>query len=192
MRKPGTMSYLNCPRCGFSVMQRTDPLAWRDCPRCLGRDDVAVGLQTNDHRQWSTSDPHADPADDVISAHPESPSGAPLVIGRRSDADGWVLTLHGELDLSSVSMLRDAMNEIEQIGFRRLVLNLDDVSFMDSTGVAAIVAADLRARRSDKHLTLICRGQVKRLLRLTGVDRDLNFSGSVSPARCRSGESIAA
>jgi anti-anti-sigma factor len=176
--KADMTSYLNCPRCGLSVTQQADRLSWSECPRCRGRHGIAVPMHITDRRRWPNLDP--DPADGLFAAHPEPLDGAQLSIGRRPCADGWVLTLHGELDLASVAVLQDALGDITRIGFVRLVLDLRDVSFMDSTGLAVIVAADLRARRNDTRLILVCRGQVKRLLRLTGVDHHLNLSPSVA------------
>ena len=55
-----------------------------------------------------------------------------------------------------------------------LILDLQEVTFLDSTGLRAIVSADARAR-ADRFELKIVRGpeQVQKLLHLTGMDKIL-------------------
>ena len=42
------MSYVNCPRCGFSLRLRASYLAVEHCPRCLVHRRVAVQMYVSD------------------------------------------------------------------------------------------------------------------------------------------------
>lgn len=53
--------------------------------------------------------------------------------------DGAILAVRGELDMLTVPELRIALNEEIQAGARRLVLDLTEVSFIDSVSLAAIL-----------------------------------------------------
>jgi len=52
--------------------------------------------------------------------------------------DALVVTLEGELDAKSVSVLRPCFEELADAG-KAVVLDLSDVSFIDSSGIGAIV-----------------------------------------------------
>jgi hypothetical protein len=41
---PAAVVHLNCPRCGLTIAPRTKWLTISHCPRCLGRDRIAVEL----------------------------------------------------------------------------------------------------------------------------------------------------
>lgn len=58
-----------------------------------------------------------------------------------------VVTVRGELDMLTVPELRSALNEEIDRGVSRLVLDLSDVSFIDSVSLAAIVNAHRRCER---------------------------------------------
>jgi anti-sigma B factor antagonist len=183
-------SYLNCSRCGLSVAQLPHRDVWEDCPRCLDRDGVTAPMRITGHRLVH-HDRRRVPAVDSSSTIPELSDGGRLVIDRRPCPDGWVLAVHGEVDLASVSALQTALDAMARVGFVRLVLDLRGVSFMDATGLRAIIAADLRARQGGRQLILVCRGQVKRLFELAGVARHLNLSESVSTAPAHPEQPIA-
>jgi len=57
---------------------------------------------------------------------------------------GVVLTIAGELDIATVPVVRERLTAVTDAGTRRLVVDLRDVSFMDSTGLAAFIHAKMR------------------------------------------------
>ena len=60
-------------------------------------------------------------------------------------ADGSsLLTIAGELDIATVPVVRERLTALTDGGARRLVVDLRDVSFMDSTGLAAFIHAKMR------------------------------------------------
>ena len=51
-----------------------------------------------------------------------------------------ILRLDGELDMHTASMVRQAIDiEIEKRGIRTVILNLQDVQFVDSSGLGVIL-----------------------------------------------------
>jgi anti-anti-sigma factor len=91
-------------------------------------------------------------------------------VEQNADVRGVVLTLSGELDLSSAPELEQAMTDGRPEPGRRLLLDLALLSFMDSTGVSVLVRAKQNA---DANGWLIAvrspTGQVRRLLELVGL-----------------------
>jgi anti-sigma B factor antagonist len=72
---------------------------------------------------------------------------------RRADGSA-VLTVAGELDIATVPVVRERLSDLTDAGARRLVVDLRDVTFMDSTGLAAFIHAKVRLG-DDGTLTLV-------------------------------------
>jgi len=82
----------------------------------------------------------------------------------------------GELDLTTVGTLESQVGELLDAGFRALVLDLRELTFMDSTGVRMILDLDALARREELQLTLIEGPKaVQRVLAVCGVADRLPF-----------------
>jgi anti-sigma B factor antagonist len=87
-----------------------------------------------------------------------------------------VLELEGELDVASAA---DAYKRMLELGLRRggqLVLDLSELTFMDSTGVRMILQADEHARRHGASLVVVRPPErVMRVLELVGLDEQLDL-----------------
>jgi anti-sigma B factor antagonist len=80
------------------------------------------------------------------------------------------VAVHGELDLAHASELKHVL-DLQLHSGTTLLLDLSDVEFIDSTGLAAIVAALNRARDGGGKVVLTggLQPQARRLMELTGV-----------------------
>jgi anti-anti-sigma factor len=89
-----------------------------------------------------------------------------------SERDGvTVLRLAGELDLLSVPRLRMRFADVVRRSEGDVVLDMGDVTFIDSTGLAAMLNALRRLTRARRRLVVACAdGPVLRMLRLTRLD----------------------
>jgi anti-sigma B factor antagonist len=87
-----------------------------------------------------------------------------------------VLALEGELDVVSAA---DAYKRMLGLPLRRggrLVLDLSELTFMDSTGVRMILQADQYARRHGAALVVVRPPEhVMRVLELVGLDDQLDL-----------------
>jgi anti-sigma B factor antagonist len=98
-----------------------------------------------------------------------------------TDGPGRVIVaLSGELDLASAPKLDDELKHVEERGVEVIVLDLQALSFMDSSGLRALLAADARAREAGRRLVLV-RGdeRVQRVLKITRLDERLEIVDSV-------------
>jgi len=93
-----------------------------------------------------------------------------LLIDVRADKDRVVLSLRGELDLASAPLLQTEIDSGEIASSAMLVLDLQELKFIDSTGLRVLLAAHERSRESGQEFA-VTRGspQVQRLLSITGV-----------------------
>jgi anti-sigma B factor antagonist len=99
--------------------------------------------------------------------------GEALTIGVRHELGYAIVTATGEVDISTGTRLRERLSELAASG-RPLVADLDQVSFIDSAGLAALVGAAKRAAAHGGSLHVVCaRPQIRQLFRLTGLDRRL-------------------
>jgi anti-sigma B factor antagonist len=99
-----------------------------------------------------------------------------LQIEVRSESDRVVLSLHGELDLASAPLLQDELDSAETDDPTLMVLDLDDLEFIDSTGLRVILAAHERSQERGQMLALT-RGsqQVQRLMSITRAGEHLRI-----------------
>jgi anti-sigma B factor antagonist len=108
---------------------------------------------------------------------------------QRLDSGRVCITVGGELDLANAPALRAALESELSVG-KRVLLDLSAVTFIDSSGLAAIVQASNGARDADAQLELaaeMCQ-QARRLMELTGVLPLLSLvDGHEAAARDRDG-----
>jgi anti-sigma B factor antagonist len=102
-----------------------------------------------------------------------------LRIDVRHGEDRIVVGLHGELDLAGAPLLQA---EIEAPAFDTagiVVLDLEDLQFIDSAGLRVILSAHERSQEHGQGFALT-RGpqQVQRLLSIAGVDEHLRIIAS--------------
>ena len=91
-------------------------------------------------------------------------------IEKTLDGERHLLVLHGELDLKAAPALESEAARSPTSGSKQLVLDLSDLQFVDSSGLAVLVRAHQEAASNGHELTLSGRTpQVQRLFELTGV-----------------------
>jgi anti-anti-sigma factor len=101
----------------------------------------------------------------------------PLELSVDPGVDGGMprLTIAGDVDLASAPELERSLSAL-QTGGRPVLLDLRDVSFMDSSGLRVILTADARARSLGSRLLLVPGPPgVQRIFQLTLLDRRLEF-----------------
>jgi anti-anti-sigma factor len=100
--------------------------------------------------------------------------GDQLRIDVRQEADRAILTLAGELDMASSELLEQALAREDLAGEAMLVLDLQQLLFIDSTGLRVILSALERCRvRGQEFAITPGSDQVQRLLSVTGVAEHL-------------------
>lgn len=100
-----------------------------------------------------------------------------LVLRVESDGDDQVLTLSGELDVSNAAVLEREVRAALDGTAPRIVLDLRELEFIDSTGLRTLLIAErLSAADSGRLNMLRPSGQVARMLALTGIGDEMRFT----------------
>jgi anti-anti-sigma factor len=88
----------------------------------------------------------------------------------RPDRERVIVALDGELDFSNVDAVRAALEELRTSGWRSIVVDLRELTFIDSTGLSLLLEADHVARRQGAALAIVDGSPaVARLLELVGL-----------------------
>jgi anti-anti-sigma factor len=103
-------------------------------------------------------------------------SSSPFGVTIEQTGSAVHVTLTGELDISTAQRLEDDLRRVEADSPELIVLDLQQLSFMDSTGLRLLIMADARAREDGRRVDIV-RGNemVHRVMRLTRLDERLNI-----------------
>ena len=98
-----------------------------------------------------------------------------LTIDSSADPDGAVrLVLAGEVDLTTAGALEGAVQNAERGNPAAIVLDMDQLSFIDSSGLRVLLLAARRGQRVRRRLVLVnVSRSIRRVLELTALDRTL-------------------
>ena len=100
----------------------------------------------------------------------------PLEIDVQVADDRTLVTLSGELDAATATLLYDQLSDLEVEDVQHVVLDLAQVSFMDSTGLSVIVTEHKRLQHVGGGLTIFAPpSSVRRLFEITGLDAVLDI-----------------
>lgn len=107
-------------------------------------------------------------ASNASSATPPS-STAFAISARELDGRTSVLTVAGELDLSSAPSMKWALTDLLGAGCSQVVVDLSQVTFIDSTALGVLVGLQMRLSPG-KRLAIVCaNAKVLKILELTGL-----------------------
>jgi anti-sigma B factor antagonist len=94
--------------------------------------------------------------------------------------DRYVVTVSGEVDLASSPDLDLAIVAAIESVSQSVIVDLTDVSFMDSSGLGVIVRGLKRSREADKDLDLIITNErVLKVFGITGLDQVIPIHASI-------------
>ncbi len=97
--------------------------------------------------------------------------GNTLNIRTESRGDVLIARISGELDISTVPYFKKKiLDKTESTGINNLVLNLQDVSFIDSSGLGAILGRYRYLKKKEGKVLLVSlKPQVKKIFTMAGM-----------------------
>lgn len=108
-----------------------------------------------------------------------------FAVSERSEGDGRrLIAVRGELDLFTAPELRARIGRAIDGGVRKLVVDLSETEFVDSTGLGVLLSALKRIRSHDGELVVLdSTGSLLRTFRVAGVEQILNVVTSEREAQ---------
>jgi anti-sigma B factor antagonist len=87
------------------------------------------------------------------------------------EADGkTIVAVGGEIDVYTAPRLRDKITELVADGSYQLVVDMQAVEFLDSTGLGVLVGALKKVRQHEGSLELVCtQDRLLKIFRITGL-----------------------
>lgn len=103
----------------------------------------------------------------------------------RNDAEqsGAILRASGEIDLDTSAFLKEQLQELINAHENVVVLDLSDVTFIDSSGLGALIVAYRAAQERGIDLKVSSpRPQVLKVMQISGLDQVLDICESAQEA----------
>jgi anti-sigma B factor antagonist len=86
--------------------------------------------------------------------------------------DAYVISLGGEVDLYTAPEFKQQLLEVIGQGAHKVVVDLTDTTFIDSTTLGVLVGGVKRLRANDGQLSLVCSDRnITKIFEITGLDR---------------------
>jgi anti-anti-sigma factor len=106
-----------------------------------------------------------------------------LAIRVSGDNSDRRLSVSGELDLANAQTLEEHLKRAEDEAGVQITLDMSELEFIDSTGIAVLVAAHHRLAEAGGRLELVPSraSEVQRVLAITGLDAELSFAQDEDP-----------
>ena len=106
-----------------------------------------------------------------------------LSLSTHETAGRLVVDVGGEIDVYTSPKLRERLVAVVADGADHLVIDLEDVEFIDSTGLGVLVGILKRTRARGGSMSLVCsQDGLLRVFRITGLERVFSIYGSVDAA----------
>lgn len=94
-----------------------------------------------------------------------------------------VVDVKGEIDVYTAPKLREKLIELVSEGSYNVVVNLEGVDFLDSTGLGVLVGALKRVKAHDGTLALVCtQEKILKIFKITGLTKVFPIHDSLDSA----------
>lgn len=106
-----------------------------------------------------------------------------LMLNERAAGDVTVIEVSGEIDVYTAPRLREKIIALVDAGRYRLVVDMERVEFLDSTGLGVLVGGLKRVRAHEGGIDLVCtQDRILRIFRITGLSKVFVIHNSVDAA----------
>ena len=106
-----------------------------------------------------------------------------LSLSTRTVGDRMVVEVGGEIDVYTAPKLREQLVELVNDGSYHLVVDMERVDFLDSTGLGVLVGGLKRVRAHEGSLRLVCtQERILKIFRITGLTKVFPIHASVEEA----------
>jgi anti-sigma B factor antagonist len=107
-----------------------------------------------------------------------------LTLNVYSETPGYtVIAVGGEIDVYSAPKLREKLISLVEAGSYQLIVDMEGVEFLDSTGLGVLVGGLKRVRAHDGWIDLVCtQTRILRIFKITGLNKVFSIHNSIAEA----------
>jgi anti-sigma B factor antagonist len=106
-----------------------------------------------------------------------------LTLSTRVEGDRTVVTVGGEIDVYTAPKLREHLIDLVAGGSYHLIIDMENVDFLDSTGLGVLVGGLKRVRSHEGSLDLVCtQDRILKIFRITGLTKVFPIHATVDEA----------
>jgi anti-sigma B factor antagonist len=106
-----------------------------------------------------------------------------LSVSIRPEGDRSVVAVSGEIDVYTAPKLREHLIDLVSGGQYHLVVDLEAVDFLDSTGLGVLVGGLKRVRSHEGSLHLVCsQERILKIFRITGLTKVFPIHATIEEA----------
>lgn len=93
-----------------------------------------------------------------------------IKINSKDVEGGALLSIHGEIDVYTSPKVKESIISLIDRGKYNIVVNLEEVRYIDSTGLGVLIGALKKLREHSGNITLVCSNpQIKKIFQITGL-----------------------
>ena len=131
--------------------------------------------------------PRTCPTDEAAQPHTQEENPVDLSLSTRTESgpggDRTVVVVGGEIDVYTAPKLREQLIDLVSSGQYHLVVDMEGVEFLDSTGLGVLVGGLKRVRAHEGSLRLVCtQERILKIFRITGLTKVFPIHSSVEEA----------
>ncbi|MGC0422172.1 STAS domain-containing protein [Embleya sp. AB8] len=106
-----------------------------------------------------------------------------LSLSTRTEGGRTIVEVGGEIDVYTAPKLREQLVELVNEGQFHLIVDMEAVDFLDSTGLGVLVGGLKRVRAHEGSLQLVCtQERILKIFRITGLTKVFPIHPSVAAA----------
>jgi anti-sigma B factor antagonist len=106
-----------------------------------------------------------------------------LSLETRHTDDVTIVSVGGEIDVYTAPKLRDKVTELVGEGHYNLVIDMENVEFLDSTGLGVLVGGLKKVRAHDGSMEIVCnQDRLLKIFRITGLAKVFTIHDSEAAA----------
>ena len=115
--------------------------------------------------------------------HREEGDVVDLSLETRHTDDVTIVAVGGEIDVYTAPKLRDKVTELVGEGHYNLVIDMENVEFLDSTGLGVLVGGLKKVRAHDGSMEIVCnQDRLLKIFRITGLAKVFTIHDSEAAA----------
>ncbi len=106
-----------------------------------------------------------------------------LSLSTRTEGEHSIVAVGGEIDVYTAPKLREQLIDLVSNGNYHIIVDMEGVEFLDSTGLGVLVGGLKRVRAHDGSLRLVCtQERILKIFRITGLTKVFPIHTSVDEA----------